>query len=146
MADHDLTLIDSSHWQGKLNSKLDFFNFLKYQSKLLIDINSAIEGYYLPSYKKTSMRFIKDFLRGEKDLLKTADIQKFNVPPYEKFAVKDIFEHMKYDANVMRYLNYYEDSKDQPEREYLFGVIGTLYPNYLHNIIQAANNHRNRDE
>lgn len=98
----------------------------------------------MPSYKKTSMRFIRNFFKGEKELLKSADVLRFNVPPFEEFSVRSIFEQVREDEDLMRHINYYEDIKELPERDYLFAVIGTLYPDYLQNLIQDANNSRNR--
>ena len=43
----------------------------------------------------------------------------------------------------MSYLNYYEDYKVLPERAYFFGILGTVYPDYLSNLIRHANKIRN---
>jgi hypothetical protein len=45
----------------------------------------------MPSYKQTTMIFISDFLMGNKEQLKSADIQHYNVPLYSELAVKHIF-------------------------------------------------------
>lgn len=66
------------------------------------------------------------------------------MPPYDEFSVGRMLKEVKSDETVLRYLNMYEDSNDLPDREYLFTVIGTLYPDYLENLIREANNLRNR--
>ena len=41
----------------------------------------------------------------------------YNVPRYEELSVKHIFNKVKDDEDVMRYLDFYKDDKDLPERE-----------------------------
>ena len=69
----------------------------------------------MPGYKKTTMRFIRDYLSSNKMLLKAAEVRMFNVPPYEELSVKKVFNEVKNDAQVLKYLNYYEDIKELPD-------------------------------
>jgi hypothetical protein len=41
-----------------------------------------VEGYMLPPFKQTPLRFLRDFLSGKKELLKAAEVRRFNVPLY----------------------------------------------------------------
>jgi hypothetical protein len=45
------------------------------------------------------MRFLRDFLSGRKEIMKFADMNKFNVPQYEELTVKNVFEQVKDDDN-----------------------------------------------
>ena len=101
--------------------------------------NANIGGLLLPTYKKTTMRFIRDYLEGKKSLLKTEEITFFNVPPYEELAVKEIFEQVREDPNIMMYLNYYSDVKELPEHKFFYTVLGSIEPDYVKNLIQHAN-------
>ena len=64
-----------------------------------------IVGFFLPAYKKTSMRFIRDCLQHKKLLIKAADVKSYNVPPYEELSVKAIFAQVKSDEEILQYLN-----------------------------------------
>jgi hypothetical protein len=61
--------VDPRTYEGKFNSKEDWFRFLAYHSKTP-PMFISVEGYFLQPYKQTSMRFIKDFLGGGKELIK----------------------------------------------------------------------------
>ena len=64
-----------------------------YQTIVNLDfLQYNIEGYFLPPYKATTLRFIKDFLRGKKLLIKAAEVYHFNVPSFQELAVKSVFE------------------------------------------------------
>ncbi len=82
---------------------------------MISSYNFDIEGFFLPAYKKTNMRFIRDYLQKKKLLIKSSDIKAYNVPPYEELSVKAIFAQVKDDEEIMRYLNYYPDIKELPE-------------------------------
>ena len=92
----------------------------------------------MPQYKKTSMRFIRDYLSGKKFLLKAAEVRTFNVPPYEELAVGQIFNQVKEDEHVMQHLNHYADIKELPEHSFFYTVLGTLHPEYVSGLIKGA--------
>ena len=66
----------------KFESKMDIYNIMKYQSKIMIDILTLISlldyiyklvlitillvGYFLPSYRRCPMLFLKDIMNGTK--------------------------------------------------------------------------------
>lgn len=85
-----ITLIDPRGLEHKLVSKRDWYDFLKFNSKWIY-INWHVEGYMLPSYKRTSVRFLKDVLNGTKALLKAANVMSFNVPNYQELSVSNVF-------------------------------------------------------
>ena len=58
----NLSYIDPKILAAKLSSKKDWYDYLKFSRKFLMI--KVLEGFLLPSYKRTSMRFIRDILRG----------------------------------------------------------------------------------
>ena len=66
------------------------------------------------------MRFIGDFLKGEKDLLKIANVRQFNIPFYDEFSVANIFPKIREDDFIMKHLPYYEDEKKLPDRKFFY--------------------------
>ena len=92
------------------------------------------------------MRFIRDYLQHKKLLIKAADVKAYNVPPYEELSVKAIFAQVKGDEEILQYLNYYPDVKELPEHGFFYSVLGTLHPNYVVNLINAANRKRNKKD
>lgn len=119
---------------GKLNSKKDWYQYLAYS-----------KGYFLPSYTSTKLSFIKDVLKGEKTLLKSANLRPFNVPSFSELSVANVMNEIKGDKEIMKHLNYYEGGP-LPERDFFFGVVGTLAPRYLEKAIQTAMRKRNTKE
>ena len=61
------------------------------------------------------------------------------MPKYQELSVKSILEEVKTDSELMKYIDYYEDEKIRPERNFFFLVLGTLRPQYLKDAIHAAN-------
>jgi hypothetical protein len=100
----------------------------------------------MPCYKLTNMRFIREYLAGEKSLIKAAEVRVFNIPLYEELTVPKLLEQVKGDSQIMRHLNYYPNQKCLPQREFFFGILGTLAPEYLSNVIKNANRIRNRGD
>ncbi len=80
----------------------------------------------MPKYKKTTMRFIRDYLAGKKRLLRTSELTLLNVPPYEELSVKEIFKQVMEDETIMSHLNYYSDVKEIPDHEFFYTVLGSL--------------------
>ena len=90
----------------------------------------------VPSMKKLTMRFVRDFLAGKKQLLKAAEVQQVNVPLFPELAVSKIFPHLKQKEDFMAYLDFYSDSRELPERWYFYNVLSSLAPEYLNGLIQ----------
>jgi hypothetical protein len=125
--------IKAEDLKHKMRSKEDWYKFLKYTCKFLLN---HVGGFVVPSFKKISMRFIKDFLSGKKQLIPSKDANNINVPQYPELSVSNVFEQVKSSDEVMLYLDYYEDAPELPERWYFYTVVGTVAPDYLKNLIQ----------
>lgn len=59
----ELQTIKADELKGKMRSKEDWYRFLKFTCKFQL-LTSG--GFMVPSFKKISMRFIRDFLSGKK--------------------------------------------------------------------------------
>ena len=140
----DIRYVDPKELEGKLQSKHDWYRFLKYSSKPINVLDLQLGGLYLPKYKKTTMRFIRDYLSGKKKLIKTENITLLNVPPYEELAVSKIFEQVKGDQRIMMHLNFYPDVKELPDHDFFYTVLGSLVPDYVGGLIRHANRVRNK--
>ena len=65
------------------------------------------------------------------------------VPKYPELSVKNMFEEAMRDAEVSTYLPDFEmKSKKFPERDFFFGVLASIKPDYLKQVIEIA--HQNR--
>ena len=84
-------------------------------------------------------------MKGEKTLLKSANLRPFNVPSFSELSVANVMNEIKGDKEIMKHLNYYEGGP-LPERDFFFGVVGTLAPRYLEKAIQTAMRKRNTKE
>ena len=93
----------------------------------------------MPSYKRTSMRFIRDILRGQKRLLKCSEVHPINVPYFPELAVDRVFNEVKADPELLSFYNIYEDRPEVPERTYFYSVLGTLRRQYLEDLIHSQN-------
>jgi DNA helicase IV len=90
-------------------------------------------GLFLPSLHGTKIHFIRAILSDKKQALKQAEVRHFVVPKYEELSVKNLYEDALKDAQVGPYLPDLEmNSNRLPERDFFFGVLGTIKPDYLH--------------
>ena len=90
----------------------------------------------LPSQRNTTMRFLRDFLSGDKLLLKMANVKSFNVPMYPELSTISLLKLIEGDEHILRHINYYSDDQTRkPEWRFLVNVHGTLAPEYLASII-----------
>jgi hypothetical protein len=83
----------------------------------------------MPSFKKTSLRFIKDVLKGDKVLLKAAQINHFNVPWLEELSVNNLLLQFKNDPKILKHLDYYADGKYKPDASTFMGLSGLCTQN-----------------
>ena len=100
-------------------------------------------GLFLPSYSGTKITFIKDILRNKKQVFRQNEVKHIEVPHYEELSVKNLYKDALKDNALRSYLpEEEEDSNRQPERDFFFGIVGTVKPDYLTKIIADANNER----
>ena len=97
-ASSNLMTVKADELKGKMRSKEDWYKFLKYTCKYL---SLTLGGFMVPSFKKISMRFIKDFLSGKKQLIPSKDFNQVNVPQFPELSVSKIFPLVKSSDDVM---------------------------------------------
>ena len=86
--------------------------------------------------------FIRAVLKGDKKLLKISEKRSVNVPMYDELSVKNIFPKFKRDVKVMQYLQDSYPANRNPDREYFFTVLNTVYPEHVEKMIAHAQKQR----
>ena len=87
----------------------------------------------------TKLSFLRDILCERKKHLKQNEVYRFEVPAYNEISVKNMYD----DAMADEVLNQYLPTKEQlagrlPEREFFFGIVGTMGNQYLKDVIADA--------
>ena len=84
------------------------------------------------------MRFIVDFFNGEKKLMKLSECKVSKAPPkIEKLCLKDLWGNYSNDIKLKPYWPIYS-TKQMPDRDYFFKILGSIYPKKLENHLKAA--------
>ena len=65
---------------GSFSSKSSFYSYMKEQLQ-----------YYMPPYTMVNAPFLKQVLKGEKKLLKIADVTTCNPPKYDEISVAQLY-------------------------------------------------------
>jgi hypothetical protein len=89
-------------------------------------------GLFLPSQTGTKINFIRAILQNKKQALKQTVISHVVVPKYEELSVKNLYEDALNDPEVGGFLpDLAMNSNRLPERDFFFGILGTIKPDYL---------------
>ena len=83
---------------------------------------------------KTCMRTFKSNLKIG---LQMGEINKTNIPAFNELSISKLGNHIKSNPTVMKYMPDYV-SKQQSEREFIFNMLGTLYPTEVDKMVDAA--------
>ena len=67
--------------------------------------------------------------------MRTNSVNQVNVPQFPELAVIKVFPFVIDNEDVLAYMDYYEDSREIPERWYFYNVLGTLAEDYLQHLI-----------
>ncbi len=86
--------------------------------------------------------FLKDVLRDKKKLLEKDNVRECNVPHYPEISVARLYEHYKNDEKVAIYLPDKMAKGKVPCRNYFFGVLNTIRPEHVKQIIEHARKQR----
>ena len=79
---------------------------------------------------------------GEKDLKKKNEVKYIHVPAYDELSVKNLWQDLKDDPTFKVYFqDEYPDGR-YPARDYFFNILNTVYPEYMKQIMDHANNER----
>ncbi len=89
------------------------------------------------------MSFLKAILEGKKGALKVTVVNKLIIPNYSELSVKDMYDDVMQDGDVAHYLPEVGiHSSKFPERDFFFGVLGTVKSQYLQEVIRQAHSKR----
>ena len=87
-------------------------------------------------------QFISQLLREEKSCFKNHEIRRVTLPFYAEFSMDNLIEQVKDDIKVKEYLHDDFATKKRPTRQFLLDVVGTLYPGFFQEMIEAQTNAR----
>ena len=94
----------------------------------------------MPTQKGTKISFLRAIFCNKKKALKQANVAKVVVPHYEELSVKNLYDDAMKDELVKDYLpDLEQNSNRHPERDFFFGILNSLRPQYLKKIIADAN-------
>ena len=79
---------------------------------------------------------------GEKQLLKKNAVTTIEVPYYDELSVKRLWPQYKKDPEFQKYFPDAFPGDKGPSREYFFGILNTLYPEYLKKVMAHSNDMR----
>ena len=97
-------------------------------------------GLFLPTQKGTKVSFLRAIFCNKKKALKQSNVTKVVVPHFEEFSVKNLYDDAMKDELIKDYLPDLEQNLNRIlERDFFFGILGSLRPEYLSKIIQDAN-------
>ena len=68
----------------------------------------------------------------------------FEIPKYPELATKNIWPLIKENNNLMAYFPYMKDSQF-PEKEFMFGILSTLNPDAVRELVTAGMKNRRID-
>ena len=94
----------------------------------------------MPTQNGTKVSFLRAIFCNKKKALKQTNVIRVVVPHYEELSVKNLYDDAMNDLLIKDYLpDLNQNSNRIPERDFFFGILGTLRPIYLNKIIEDAN-------
>ena len=69
-------------------------------------------------------------------------VDEVDVPGYDELSVKSLWPEFKKDANFCSYFPAVFPKGKGPPRDYFFNILNTMYPEYLKQVMQHANEQR----
>ena len=91
----------------------------------------------------TKLIFLREILSEDKKALKQNDIVHLEIPNYPEISVKSLYEEALADPEVRMYLPEPKQlSGKLPERKFFFGILSSVRPKFMKDIIEEA--HKNR--
>ena len=94
----------------------------------------------MPTQKGTKISFLRAIFCNKKKALKQTSVTNIVVPHYEELSVKNLYNDAMKDELVKDYLPELEQNSNRiPERDFFFGILNSLRPEYLKKIIEDAN-------
>jgi hypothetical protein len=107
-------------------------------------LNVSVVQLFMPYEHLVTKEFLKEILKDEKHLLKISEVKMINIPKYDELSVRNLWEEVMQDDDLRRYFPTIKNNSKLPNRDYFFGIINTLHPEYLQKLISHANEIRNK--
>ena len=85
---------------------------------------------------------LKDIFAGKKELLKLRDVKFISVPKYDELSVKALYPKLVRLEGMAKYFPDKYPKGRQCDRDYLFNIAQTLYPEVMGELIDYAHAHR----
>lgn len=117
------------------------FSYFPSQADTYVLLGSLLPGVVLLlSY----LGFIREVLAGTKELVPLSKVPSLFVPPrISQFKVETIFEQVKDDQRIMRFL---PSSSRQQDKAYFFAVLSAVVPDFYNTILNAVKEQRKQLE
>ena len=98
-------------------------------------------GYFIPSYKRCPLHFLRDILNGKKRVFKTLDVFKNIIPDYDELAVIRIWLSVKDNQLIASYFLDYEGDQ-LSDRSFFFSILATIFSDETQKLIVKAREKR----
>lgn len=76
-------------------------------------------------------------LRGDKKLLKSADVGQLEVPRYREYTVAKLYEMCDAVPVAYTYLPKRKPDMKEPHRDFCYKVVAFLYPNFIQQVVRG---------
>jgi len=94
----------------------------------------------MPTQKGTKVSFLRAIFCNKKKTLKQTNVSSIVVPHYDELSVKNLYADAMKDELVKDYLPDLEQNSNKvPERDFFFGILNSLRPQYIKKVIEDAN-------
>ena len=85
----------------------------------------------MPPEHHTNKDWWKALLKDDKKAFKMDTVRPITVPRIDELSVPRLFGMVKEDLKVKDYLPFCYYEKTKPDRQYLFNIVNTIYPEFL---------------
>ena len=96
----------------------------------------------MPPYEMFTKDFVKEIYQGKKKLLKLADIRLISVVKYDELSVKALYDKLLKLKGMPLYFPAKYPKGRKCDRDYMFNVANTLYPEVIKQLNKHALNQR----
>ena len=93
----------------------------------------------MPPANQVNKDFLKQVFCEEKKLMKKNQAVPIEVPAYEELSVKRMWPMLKKDRDFAMYFPDHFSGDKGPSRDYFFAILNAMYPDYLAQIMNHAN-------
>ena len=92
----------------------------------------------MPSYQMITTDYLKQILRGDKELLKMSEVRYCNPPHYDEISVSELYEPcLKMPGMAAYFPDTYAKGRTC-SRQYFFAILATLHPEYTDKLIKRS--------